>query len=193
MYVFIQPLHHEQNVTHGQFFDTVQLFWNLFFFLLLNRHEAWWFLSLGVFGLLSSSLLLFPQHFGWYVLRPSSGVCQTRVTFTELRTTSFIESMGVAFSDSVSHNQVQLLSIPVLLLGYSQDWTCNLQMKVPKFNKHLKKARGHQLKHCGNNNKDEDNSPKTLNDKNPKVFNLVLLYNGKYHFISRGLMILILL
>ena len=28
-------------------------------------------------------------------------------TFTELRTTSFIESMGVACSDSVSHNRVQ--------------------------------------------------------------------------------------
>ena len=27
-------------------------------------------------------------------------------TFTELRTTSFIESTGVAFSDSVSHNRV---------------------------------------------------------------------------------------
>ena len=30
-----------------------------------------------VFGLLSSSLLSFSQHFGRYVLRPSSGVCQT--------------------------------------------------------------------------------------------------------------------
>ena len=57
------------------------------------------FLSLRVFGLLSSSLLLFPQRFGRYVLRPSSGVCL-------------------------------------------------------------------QPKRCGNNNKDEDNSPKTLNDKN---------------------------
>ena len=37
--------------------------------------EAWWFLSLRVFGLLSSSLLLFPQRFGRYVLRPSSGFC----------------------------------------------------------------------------------------------------------------------
>ena len=36
--------------------------------------KAWWFLSLRVFGLLSSSLLLFPQRFGRYVLRPSSGV-----------------------------------------------------------------------------------------------------------------------
>ena len=32
----------------------------------------------GFFGLLSSSLLLFPQRFGRYVLRPSSGVCRTR-------------------------------------------------------------------------------------------------------------------
>ena len=40
--------------------------------------EACWFLSLRVFGLLSSSLLLFPQRFGRYVLRPSSGVCRTR-------------------------------------------------------------------------------------------------------------------
>ena len=28
--------------------------------------------------------------------------------------------------------------------------------------------RSYQLKHCGNNNKDEDNSPKTLNDKKSK-------------------------
>ena len=36
-------------------------------------------------------------------------------TFTELWTTSFIESMGVACSDSISYNRVQVLSIPVLL------------------------------------------------------------------------------
>ena len=36
------------------------------------------FLSLRFFGLLSSSLLLFPQRFGRYVLRPSSGVYPTR-------------------------------------------------------------------------------------------------------------------
>ena len=40
---------------------------------------------------------------------------------------SFIESMGIACSDSISHNRVQVLSIPVLLLTCSQDWTCNLQ------------------------------------------------------------------
>ena len=32
----------------------------------------------SVFGLLSSSLLLFPQRFGQYILRPSSGVCRTQ-------------------------------------------------------------------------------------------------------------------
>ena len=53
------------------------------------------------------------------------------LSFTELRTTSFIEPTGVACSDSVSHNQVQVLSIPVLLLACSQVWTCDLQMIVP--------------------------------------------------------------
>ena len=51
-------------------------------------------------------------------------------TYMELRTTSFIESTGVACSDSVSHNRVQVLSIPVLLLACSQEWTSNLQMIV---------------------------------------------------------------
>ena len=40
-------------------------------------------------------------------------------TYTELWTTSFIESTGIACSDSVSHNRVLVLSIPVLLLAYS--------------------------------------------------------------------------
>ena len=47
------------------------------------------------------------------------------VTFTELRTTSFIESTGVVCSDFISHNRVQVLSILVLLFPCSQDWTCN--------------------------------------------------------------------
>ena len=51
-------------------------------------------------------------------------------TYTELQTTSFIESMGVACSDSVSHNRVRVSSIPVLLLACSQDWTRNLKMIV---------------------------------------------------------------
>ena len=50
--------------------------------------------------------------------------------YTELWTTSFIESTGVASSDSVSHNQVQVLIIRILLLACSQDWTCNHSMIV---------------------------------------------------------------
>ena len=42
-------------------------------------------------------------------------------TVTELRTTSFIETTGVTCSDSVCHNRVQVLSIPVLLLACSED------------------------------------------------------------------------
>ena len=38
--------------------------------------------------------------------------------------------MGVACSDSVGHKRVQVLSVPVLLLACSEDWTCNLQMIV---------------------------------------------------------------
>ena len=113
-----------------------QLLFNIWNYILSNLmscqnfwDEAWWFLSLRNFGLWSSSWLLFPQHFGWYVFRPSSGVWSNLGTYMELQTTSFIESMGVAFSDSVCHNQVQL-SIPVLLLTCIQDWTCNLQMIV---------------------------------------------------------------
>ena len=45
--------------------------------------------------------------------------------FTELRTTSFIETTWVTCSDSVSYNRVQVLNIPVLLLACSEDWTCN--------------------------------------------------------------------
>ena len=45
-------------------------------------------------------------------------------------TSNFIESTGVACSDSVSHNRVQVLSIPVLLLARGQDWTYNLQLIV---------------------------------------------------------------
>ena len=49
--------------------------------------------------------------------------------FVELRnlhgTLNFIEFTGVACSDSISYNQVHVLSIPVLLLTCSQDWTCN--------------------------------------------------------------------
>ena len=36
--------------------------------------------------------------------------------------------------------------------------------------------RTYQPKHCGNNNKDEDNSPKTLHDKDAIIFRKCLFY-----------------
>ena len=61
----------------------------------------------------------------------SSGLLQVFVEHGDLHGTSnFIETTGVACSDSVSHNRVQVLSIPVLLLACSEDWTCNLQIIV---------------------------------------------------------------
>ena len=54
--------------------------------------EAWWFLSLRVFGLLFSCFLLFPQHFGRHVPRPSSGVCQTREPTRNLKLHPLLKS-----------------------------------------------------------------------------------------------------
>ena len=43
-----------------------------------------------------------------------SGLClSTSETFTEFRPMSLIETTEVAYSDFVSHNRVQVLSIPV--------------------------------------------------------------------------------
>ena len=54
----------------------------------------------------------------------SSGLFQVFVEHGNLHgTTSFIESTSVLI-------QVQVLSISVLLLACSQNWTCNLQMIV---------------------------------------------------------------
>ena len=112
----------------------------------------------------------------------------------------------ITCSDPVSHNRVQVLSIPVLLLACSQDWTCNLQMIVflealginayKRYNtgifnlfpvmangirtgdlRGFNDGRSSKFRvgswvrqspgegRCGSNNKDEDNMPKTLNDK----------------------------
>ena len=79
--------------------------------------EAWRFLSLRVFGQLSSSLFLFPQRFGRYVLRPSSGVC---------------------WNQEPSRN-FELQATPVDSI---KDEVRSFE-KVPEFNKHLKKAGGH--------------------------------------------------
>ena len=89
------------------FFFTIKGFWTIVF----------------VFIVISTSF--------WMICPPAFFRCLLNSgTYTEIWTTSFIESTGVTCSDSVSHNWVQVLSIPVLLLACSQDWTCNLQMIV---------------------------------------------------------------
>ena len=65
-----------------------------------------------------------------YVLRPSSGVCRTREPSRNFEPRPLLNPLEVACSDSVSHNRVQVLIIPVLLLACSQDGTCNLQMII---------------------------------------------------------------
>ena len=60
----------------------------------------------------------------------SSGNFQVIVKLGNLHRTSNYVLYWIHCSDSVSHNRVQVLSIPVLLLASSQDWTCNLQMIV---------------------------------------------------------------
>ena len=85
------------------------------------------FSSLRVFGLLSLSLLLFPN----VSADMSSGLLRrTWEPSRNFELRPFIESTGVACSVSVRHNRVQALSTPVLLLACSQDWTGNLQMIV---------------------------------------------------------------
>ena len=92
------------------------------------------------------------------------------VTYTELRITSFIESPRVTCSD----NWVQVLSIPVLANGIRKGDPCGFN-KAGSSN-FCKRSwvrqtteegwRTYHPKPCGNNNKDEHNSPKTLKDKN---------------------------
>ena len=54
--------------------------------------------------------------------------CDEAFWFLSLRFFGLLKPRGSPVSDSVSHNRVQVLSIPVLLLTCSQNWTCNLQI-----------------------------------------------------------------
>ena len=99
----------------------------------------------------------------------SSGLLQVFVKLGEptrnFELRPFIESTGVTWSDSVNHNRVQVLRIPVFLLACGRDWICNLQLIVSLEAKETNAHNCYTMCPAGNN-KDEDNSPKTLNDKN---------------------------
>ena len=153
--------------------------------------EAWWFLSVMLFGLLSSSLL-YSQRFSRYVLRSSLGI---RISETKLN--DFYHS---GFSDYRSHlycyihvsTDMSLKLFQVFLVELkSQHETSNHilylihRLRLLWFRPHgLNKGRGSKIragswvrqetpedgqeayrpKRCEYNNKDQDNSPKTLND-----------------------------
>ena len=115
--------------------------------------KACWFLSLRFFRLLSSSLLLFPQHFGRYVLRPSSDVCRTREPSRNHggRLFWFRLANGIRTGDARGFNN-----------RLSSKFCEGSRVRQTS----EEGRRTYRPKRCGNNNKDEDNSPKNLNDKN---------------------------
>ena len=87
--------------------------------------EAWWFLSLRVFQTIVFIFIIISTRFRLISPPTFLRYLSNSGNFSELRTTSFIESTGVTCSDSVSHNRVQGLSIPVLLLA------CSLNLQPP--------------------------------------------------------------
>ena len=121
----------------------------------LNFWDEAWFLSLRVFGILSSSLLLFPQHFGRYVLRPSSGVCRTREPSWNFELRPLLKPRGspVLIPLTNKRRSSKFCEGSRVRQTPEEDW------------------RTYRPKRCGNSNKDEDNSPKTLNDKkDPSIY-----------------------
>ena len=89
-------------------------------------------LSLRIFRLLFSSSLLYTQHFGGYVLRPSSSVsCRTPESTQCDKRNSLSNPRGVAIDcfNFINHDRVQVLSYSKYskLFTCSWNWTCNLQ------------------------------------------------------------------
>ena len=115
--------------------------------------KAWWFLSLRVFGLLSSSLLLFPQCFSQYVLRPSSDVCRTWEPSWNFELHPLLNPQGLQVQAwlQASNNTGIFITCTKLWLMELEPATpvdsikdvVQSSMKAPEFDKHLKKARGH--------------------------------------------------
>ena len=103
-----------------------------------------WFLSLRVFRTIIFIFIVISTMFR-PICPPAFFRCLLNSgTFTELWTTSFIESTGVACSDSVSRK------------GRNSKFREGSQVRqTPEEGR-----RTYRPKHCGNNNKDEDNSLK---------------------------------
>ena len=114
-----------------------------------NKTNKRYFIIKGVWTLVFIFIVISTMYLP--ICLPAFFRCLSNLgTYRELRTMSFIESTGVTCSDSICHNWVQVLSIPVWLMESEPAtpvdsikdvvWS---SMKVPEFDKHLKKARGH--------------------------------------------------
>ena len=80
------------------------------------------FLSLRFFGLSSSSLLLFSQRFGRYVLRPSSGVCRTREPSRNFELRTLLKPRGSPVLIPFAMTGYKCVKYSCILLTCSEDW-----------------------------------------------------------------------
>ena len=139
-------------------------------------HICWWSFHPGVLGSVST----FSQRFGRYVLWPSSGVCRTREPSRNFELRPLLNPQGSP------------VLIPLAITGYKCTGSIltadELQYRILNTCSRLwlteseqfregsrvrqtpeEGRRTYRPKRCGNNNIDEDNSPKTLNDENPQA------------------------
>ena len=117
-----------------------------------------------------SSLLLYEQCFGQYVLKPSSGVSyQTCESTQNLKLNFFIWTTGVDCSNSVDYDRVQVLSYGKYYLLFlplvgiepvtSRWFHSQVQQETPEEGR-----RTYRRKCCEYNNKDKVNSLNILSD-----------------------------
>ena len=145
-----------------QFFQSIRILtlWNVKLkgFSCLNFWDkAWWFLSVRVFGLLSSSLLFFSQRFGHFILQPSSGV--SCLSGHRNDSTWEIIFKVDCWTPCLINSQT------LKMISQVESFLCP--------NKRGKTKEGWRIqwpKRCEKKtNKDEDNSPKTLTERFCKV------------------------
>ena len=126
-----------------------------------------------VFGLLSLSLLLFPQRFARYVPQPSS-VRIEPATSRWLPPWKLREPTSITVTLCVllaSNNTGILVMVNGIRTGHPSVLTKGRSSKFrvdSRIRQTPEGRRTYRPKRCRNDNKNEDNSPKTRNDKNIK-------------------------
>ena len=129
------------------------------------------FLSFIVFGLLSSSLLLYSQRFGRYVLRPSSGICRTGEPTQNFETRHLYNPRGslILIPLTITYH-LYLVMVNGIRISDPRGlykWRVSMfRVGSPVRQTPEEGRRTYRSKCREYNNKDEDNSPKTLNYEN---------------------------